>query len=350
MKITTLTLISLAATTVAHAQWQAFDIHPPGGYTQSFCNMTDGTRIYGTARKNGVTEGGYIEGGVFNSLNPAGASASGVSALDGGAQYGAAVFNGDEHAGRWFDFAGSWQDWNPTGSTNSQIYTAKNGKAGGYATFGGVQKATVWNGGGKDDTTDLHDNSWISSSVDAMDGNDIFGDAQVSAGVHNAGKWTNGAWTNLNPNGALGSQIISAVNGTQSGWILTANGYQASLWQGTAASQTNLATPGFDQSVAFDLRGQYVAGTAWSGLNSHAGFWNGGAFTDLHAFVSQSFTHSAAYGVEVLGGRVYVFGEAWNTQLELHHAMVWSQPVPEPGTLLGAAPLIALALRRKRPA
>ena len=44
MKTTTLTLISLAATTVAHAQWQAFDIHPPGGYTQSFCNMTDGAR------------------------------------------------------------------------------------------------------------------------------------------------------------------------------------------------------------------------------------------------------------------------------------------------------------------
>lgn len=349
MKTTTLILAALSAT-VANAQWQAFDIHPPGGYTQSFCNMTDGTRIYGSARKNGVTAAGYIEGGLFNDMNPNGATASGIAALDGGWQYGSARFNGADHAGRWADVAASWQDWNPTGSTDSQIYSAFNGRAGGYATFGGVQRATLWNGGGKDDTTDLHDASWLSSAVDAMDGGDIFGDAQVANGVFHAGKWSanNLSWTDLNPNGSSGSQIIAANNGYQAGWANYGSGFQATFWNGTAGSAININPQGYLNSVAYDNRGTLTVGMVWNGANSHAGYWdvNTSTFVDLHQYLN-GFSDSSAYGMAVIQGTVYVFGQAWNPALEKTHAMVWMQTVPEPSTLLLASPLLVALIKRR---
>ncbi|MBS1724419.1 MAG: hypothetical protein JSS66_15865 [Armatimonadetes bacterium] len=349
MKHLTLLALALVITGGAQAQWVATDIHP-GGYTNSAASLGDGATIYGGTSSGGIGFGGYFSGGSFTSMNPGGADNCGISAVDGGHQYGTATYGSAGHAGRWTGTGASFLDWNPTGSTDSYIYTAQGGVAGGYATLGGTQRATLWNGGGKDDTTDLHKDAWLNSAVDAIDGGVQYGDAEVAPDVFHAVKWNGSAASavDLNPGWATSSQIIGANGARQAGFTYDAGIYRAATWMGSAGSAVDINPLGYDQSIAYDLRGNWLAGTVFTNNTSHAGFWdlNSNTFVDLQQYLV-GYSSSAAYGMQVTNGQIQVYGMAWDTSAEHYHAMVWSQPVPEPTTFLALAPALAWLVRRR---
>ena len=347
----TQTLVTLMAllTVTANAQWTASILHPDG-YGDCGAGFGVGDTIYGGATKNGAAHAGVFTQNGFESYNPPGAANCGISAVDGSHQFGVAYF-GSEHAARWSGSAGSFEDWNPTGASASYIYTARGGTAGGYATFNGSQHATLWNGAGVDDLTDLHNDAWLHSAVDAIQGNDQFGDVTLANNTAHAGRWagTAASFVDMNPIGALESQIIGATQGRQVGWSDTGNGYQATAWSGSMASAVNLNPIGYAQSIAYDVSGSSVAGTVWSGGDSHAGYWNADTqeFIDLQPFLT-GYSASAAYGVQIYGGTVRVYGQAWNTQAERFDAVVWSQPVPEPVTRIALGLVFPLLAARRR--
>lgn len=349
MKKKLLATLILCSPALATAQWTTTTYHLDG-YMGSAAGFGAGSTIYGGAKTASGMEAGTISNSGFSSYNPLGASDSGISAVDGGHEYGMAMF-GKEHAARWTGSAATFEDWNPTGASSSYIYTANAGKAGGYATFNGTQHATVWNGGGADDLTDLHDNSWMHSSVDAIRGSSQFGDVTLMNGDFHAGKWsgTAASFEDMNPVWAVNSQIIGATDGRQAGWSSMNGSYRATLWSDSAATAVDLNPLGYDQSVAYDVSGSHVSGTVYLGNTRHAGYWNADTleFIDLQNLLS-GYDASAAYGIQVLGNTVSVYGQAWDSVAETFDAVVWTQTVPEPLSLavIGLG-IPALLVRRK---
>jgi hypothetical protein len=83
---------------------------------------------------------------------------------------------------------------------------------------------------------------------------------------------------------------------------------------------------------------------------SHAGLWTGTAasFVDLHAELPNGYSSSQAFDVSSDGTVVRVVGYAYNTSRGAYEAVMWSQPVPEPATVLSLSLMSALLLSSKR--
>jgi hypothetical protein len=83
----------------------------------------------------------------------------------------------------------------------------------------------------------------------------------------------------------------------------------------------------------------------------HAVIWAGSkdSAVDLHSFLSSDYGWSAANGIWEDGSGIYVVGWAYNLTTDTSEAILWFQPVPEPGSLVAlGCGLAALALRRRR--
>ncbi len=346
---TTFVSIATGLLATAHAQWAVTDLHPQGADASS-ANLAAGGYAYGAVESGASWQAERFGQGPAVNFNPLGATASGIAGVDGSYQYGSATFD-QVHAGRWNGSAATFEDWNPQGADWSIIYAAESGVAGGYAAYGGTEKAILWNGGGPNDITSLHNDNWLNSSVDAIDGGVQYGDANLSAGVYHAMKWTGSAasYEDMNPIGSQASQVIDSTAGTQVGFADFGTGNTAVVWHGSALSAAAVGPSGFDASVAFGTTGQYVAGIVWKNGVSHAGFWDlsTNLFTDLQPFLS-GYQSSSAYDVQVYGGQIQVFGVANPNTGDGGHAVMWTMPVPEPGCMLGqACLLLPLARRRK---
>src|SRR5205085_6098773 len=94
--------------------------------------------------------------------------------------------------------------------------------------------------------------------------------------------------TNLHPAGAAESYLYGGAVGQQSGSVLLAGQYRASLWSGTAASWTDLTPAGSTWALAFGTAAGQQVGRASVGAYEHAGLWSGAAasWVDLHPSAS----------------------------------------------------------------
>lgn len=115
---------------------------------------------------------------------------------------------------------------------------------------------------------------------------------------------------------------------------------------------TVLHPTGASESVAQGANGTQQVGSAIVGGVAHASLWNGTAasWVDLSAFLPPGFGDNVALGISSDGANIYITGYGFNTVTSRNEALLWTQPIPEPGSvvLLGLGGLMAVGVRRRR--
>lgn len=160
-------------------------------------------------------------------------------------------------------------------------------------------------------------------------GNGIDGAQQVgmalSSGVWNASLWNGSAasWINLHPAGATKSFAWGGHGGQQVGDAEVGSLSRASLWTGSAASWVNLHPAGASESRAFSAySGQQVGWAIVSG-QLHASLWSGtaGSWIDLNP---PGALTSHARGIDA-GGQVgqAAVGGVWRASMWDGSAASW---------------------------
>jgi hypothetical protein len=239
-------------------------------------------------------------------LHPAVAIESYANAVSGANQFGSAYFGPDIgwRASLWSGTASSWVDITPVGRYSAEIFGASEANQVGYVNH----NASLWSG-------------------------------------------TAASWVNLHPSGALFSFAFGTSGTNQVGQA--SFGFQdfgrASLWSGTAASWVNLHPSGATFSRAFGVLGPYQVGYAViAGSGSRASLWSGTAASWID-ITPPGYTNSEARSISTDGAFYYITGSGYNPVTEQTEALLWTQPVPEPGTIAALTlGLTALAARRKR--
>ncbi len=311
---------------------------------------------------------------IVTSLHPAGASNSYGYDVAGGIQAGAAYHGIERHAGIWSGTANSWIDLHPNGYNDSVIFGTD-----GVSHVGTVEgNAALWHGQsgawtnlGQGQAFDVfgnqqvgkfwvpnqgqHASIWSGSAESRVDLNpagaslslatDIFENTQVGeagfegVGVH-AGLWTGTAesWVDLHPSGAVWSGANSVSATSQAGyWQDTNYLVRAALWHGSATSMIDLHPNEAYESQVLDVTNNYQVGyVSLPGDYSRATLWSGTAesIVNLHSFLPSRYIGSVAYSVWSESGTNYVLGIAGNSETEQGEAMLWTQTVPEPSTVV----------------
>lgn len=225
------------------------------------------------------------ERGVWGvtSLHPAGATESramGVDASDGLVVVGYATIGGMDRASLWEGTAESWLDLNPPGATGSQATFTSSGLHVGYAMFGGVDHAVMWN-------------------------------AQT------------GAWVDLHPVGATASRATGVEGSIQAGFATVNGADHACFWHDTAESWIDLHPAGATRSRATAVAGETLVGFGTFDGFDHAGRWFdlAASWIDLHpvgATESRACGNvSTWYGSDQAG---------FATIGGIDHACIWSGP------------------------
>lgn len=112
----------------------------------------------------------------------------------------------------------------------------------------------------------------------------------------------------------------------------------------------NLNPTGSSSSQAFGTNGTQQVGVATIAGVERAALWSGTAasWVDLHALLPSNYNYSEARSVWSDGVNTYVAGIGVNTSTGNYEALLWTQPIPAPGTvaLLGLGGLFAARRRR----
>ncbi|MDW8309707.1 MAG: PEP-CTERM sorting domain-containing protein [Verrucomicrobiales bacterium] len=223
----------------------------------------------------------------------------------------------------------------------------------GYADFGGFPRASLWSGTAAS-WVDLHPTGAAASIASGVWGANQVGEAIVGGAPH-ASLWSGSAasWVDLHPAGATASAALGAWGPFQVGRAVVGGANHASLWSGSAASWVDLHPAGFTASTALGAWALYQVGFVANGGLGRASLWSGSAasWVDLHAFLPAHFSYSIATGMSDDGINYYISGYGYNTSTARQEALLWTAPVPEPGSLaVFAIGLGALALRRRKTA
>lgn len=323
----------------------------PDGYASSSIHGVSGDQRFGQATPTTESNAGIFTGAnTFSSLHPGAAVRSGAGPNTGGYQYGTADTDGTR-AARWNDTSASYEDWTPQGAVESAFFTAWNGLGGGWAQFDGVRQAVLWNTGPQD-YVNLSPAGAIDSAVCAIDESGQYGDVTFGDNIPRAAWWTGsaGSFVDLNPVGSEASQIIGARDGLRVGQTVYSGQRHATVWANNNSTVLDLSPAGSSDSILMDTVASYQTGwTTWGGVDK-ASFWNSsaGSYEDLHSSLV-GYVKSQAYAIQIWNGEIQIFGAAWTGNGNEHHAVMWTQPVPEPASLvcigLGIAGVLA---RRKR--
>jgi hypothetical protein len=337
---------------------------------------------------------------AVTNLHPAGAANSIALGVQGGEQVGGAIFGAVQHAGLWSGSADSWVDLHPAGSTgNSTAFRADSGKQVGIAEVGGVLRASLWSGTAaswvdlhpagaeSSDALDMdngqqvgsvsfefatpHASLWSGSAASWVDLNPSGFPFSGAVGVHNgqqvgyvdeppsqnatqlASLWTGTAasWVSLHPSGASLSDARGVHNGQQVGYATIGGDFHASLWSGTAASWVDLHPAGATSSLANGVFDGWQVGQAGIGGMLHASLWHGTAasWVDLSLDLTGSWRNTIAQSVWSDGSTLFIAGKGDNLTTNRTEALLWTRPVPEPGSLaLCALGVVAVVLSARR--
>jgi hypothetical protein len=127
----------------------------------------------------------------------------------------------------------------------------------------------------------------------------------------------------------------------------------AALWGGTAASWVDLNPAGASESDAWAVHNGQQVGYATVGGLQHAGLWSGTAdsWVDLSLALSGSWAQTFARDIWSDATTTYIAGSGFNNLTGRWEALLWTQPVPEPSSLLlllGSGSLLYFVRRRGR--
>ena len=346
---------------VSSAQWTGVLIHPGGDY--SYANgASTGIAVGGSGAPSAA---GYWtnSGATYTSLYNPSLTLARLNAGDLNMQVGYSTSPSLGHACRWFGTAASYEDMNPDRFSFSEARTMHGNKMGGYGYYAGgdvAPKPLLWNGGDRNDFTDLLPADADQGSVYAMDATTQVGASNLIGDVNSrAGMWsgTAASWKSLAPVGSVRSWAFATAGGRQGGQVLMPEDYgHAYLWSGTAESGIDLNPVGNISSVVNGMSANYQVGrtlaTNEGPYNSRAAIWSGSSnsWVDLHSFLPASSITSEATSVVEYADHIEVYGFIKNGGMATDPiAVMWTQPVPEPGSVL--AVVIGLAglarLRRK---
>ncbi len=268
----------------------------PSGSNWSEARGLDATGQVGMI-DNGGGRAGYWNGSASSWVDlhphPWGVLGSQANCMEDGYQFGQVGMANGYAAGRWSGTPGSFEYWNPAGSTRSEILGAGGGQQVGYVRFSDlVYRASLWNGSA-------------------------------------------GSWVDLHPAGATHSQANGVHAGQQVGWWTVSpgpTGGRACLWTGSAASWVDLHPAGAQVSRAEAVHaGVQVGRVSYPGSGSHACLWTGTAasMVDLHVFLPSGFSTSGAYGVWSDTNGLFVVGSGFNASLNRSEALLWTYCYPD---------------------
>ncbi len=311
---------------------------------------TTGATQYHAALWNG-TAANWVDlhpPGAASSIAFSVAQVSGVVAGRKSVEVGGVAVLGAYHAAMWPSGGGGiggvpvWLDLNPVNASASLALCVQVDGTGmmtsvGFATYGVLDHAGMWNGPGAA-WTDLHPigPSWIGlthSHAVACDTSQQVGYATI--GTWHATVWSGSASSavDLHPPGATRSECAGVSGGVQVGNAIIGGSRHATLWRGTASSMIDLhptlAATDATASVATSISGPWQAGDVTIGDVHHASIWNATAATweDISLALGDGWGNTYARGIWRDGAALYVAGSAVSVQTGREIAVLWRKPI-----------------------
>lgn len=349
------TLLTTACASQAFAQW-SYAVLNPAGAPWAYAEAVRDGQIVGRARFGDV-EANY-QAGVWDlaSLNWTQLSSVGTSDASGvsgeflvGKTH--APFS-EDRAALWTGAAHDYVDLQPVGYGPSFANAASANQQVGAARYGSgipsYSHAGLWTGSASS-WVDLHPSGLGNSESEALG---VSGDQQVGYVAGYAAMWSGSAssFVNLSPAGSIKSKAYAVSEGRQGGEALFPGTRHAGLWSGSSESWLDLHPAGARQSSVYAMDGAFQAGYVWFDSGSpHATVWSGtqGSVEDLQAGMPAEWGITHAHGVWSDGSTLYVVGQGGRSGVEGVYAVVWSRPIPTPGTL-GLFAVAAIAVGRRR--
>ena len=354
LKIAVVASLVTGLVSVGNAQWLGSSIHPAGKDFSAAYGAGQGVAVGNSG--GALSQAGYWTNGgnVYHTLHQAQWIDSIAFAGDENMQVGGYLGGPSGHAARWSGTAASIVDMNPDRYNYSTAYAMFGTKMAGVGTIQGVSgnRALLWNSGDRNDYVDLTPDQ-ASSGVFAITATN-----QVGYSDNHAALWSGTAASivDLNPQGMDASSASAAFDDRQGG---RADSYidgtsHAYLWSGTAISGIDLHPVGVTSSNIQGMSASFQVGMTYddSSNRTHAAIWSGTteSYVDLHDFLP-GFTNSEATSIVEYADHVEVYGFAYVGGLGgERNAVMWTQTVPEPGSMiaLGIGLLGIYRLRRRR--